>query len=240
MLPTGPGRATGARRYTIEPVARRVAVLASGGLDSSVLIADLAGRGLRVYPIYVRAGLRWEGDELRVLRRFVRTLKRPAVAPVAVLRLAMDDLAGNHWSVTGRGVPGYRASTASNYILGRNLCLLSKAAVFCAYKRIGVLAMATLRGNPFPDARPEFFRAFARAVKLGVGLRLRILTPYAGMSKAEVIARGRGFPLRPTVSCIRPRGLSHCGACTKCAERAKAFSAAGVPDPTIYGNRASG
>ncbi len=224
----------------IEPVERRVAVLASGGLDSSVLIADLAGRGLRVYPIYVRAGLRWEGDELRVLRRFVRALKRPAIVPVAVLRLPMDDLAGNHWSVTGRGVPGDRAATASNYILGRNLCLLSKAAVFCARHRIGALAMAPLRDNPFPDARPQFFRAFARAVKLGVGLQLRILTPYIGMSKADVIARGRALALGLTVSCIRPRGALHCGKCTKCAERAKAFRAARVPDPTVYRNRPPG
>ena len=35
----------------------RIAVLASGGLDSSVLVADKA-RDAEVYPIYVQWGLR--------------------------------------------------------------------------------------------------------------------------------------------------------------------------------------
>jgi 7-cyano-7-deazaguanine synthase in queuosine biosynthesis len=30
------------------------------------------------------------------------------------------------------------------------------------------------------------------------------------------------------------RSLRHCGRCTKCAERQRAFAAAGVPDPTRY------
>ena len=47
--------------------------------------------------------------------------------------------------------------------------------MFCAKNRIGAIAMAPLHSNPFPDARPEFFRAVERAVKLGMELPLRIL-----------------------------------------------------------------
>jgi len=220
--------------YAIVPVAGRVAVLASGGLDSSVMLAELARRGRSVFPIYVRAGLRWEREELAVLRRFIRALERNAIEPITVLNLPAGDLDRDHWSVTGRGVPGYRAAISSNYIVGRNLSLLSIAAIFCAQNRIGEIAIAMLRGNPFPDAQPRFFRAFERAVAFGVGLPLRIATPYARLTKAQVIARGRELPLRLTVSCIRPAGIRHCGACTKCAERAAGFRAAGIADPTAY------
>ena len=41
----------------------KISVLASGGLDSSVLIAKLAD-GAEVYPIYVRCGFAWEDIEL--------------------------------------------------------------------------------------------------------------------------------------------------------------------------------
>ncbi len=225
------------RRYTIQPRVGHIAVLVSGGLDSSVLLAELARRHVRVHPIYVRTGMRWEREELRVLRRFVSALRSPRVAPITVLRLPMNDIARDHWSVTGRKPPGYRAAMTSNYILGRNLSLLAKAAIFCAQHRIGAIAMAPLEANPFPDARPEFFAAFARAVTLGTGLKLAIRTPYAGLSKADVIRRGRNLRLELTVSCIRPRGLIHCGACTKCAERAEGFWAAGMPDPTRYAHR---
>jgi len=222
------------RSFDIKPVSSRIAVLASGGLDSSVLLADLARRKRHVFPLYVRAGLRWERDEQIALRGFLKTLRGLRVEPLRVLTVPMNDVAPKHWSVTGRGVPGYRASTSSNYIVGRNLSLLVKASVLCAYERIGEIAMAPLDANPFPDARPEFFRAVERAVKLGIGLPLKIKVPFVGMSKAQVIRRGRAFALGLTLSCAQPRGLVHCGACTKCAERIEAFAEAGIADPTRY------
>jgi 7-cyano-7-deazaguanine synthase len=146
----------------------------------------------------------------------------------------MNDVAPQHWSVTGQGVPGYRTATSSNYIIGRNLSLLVKASVLCAYERIGEIAMAPLDANPFPDARPDFFRATEHAVKLGIGLPLKIKVPFVGMSKAQVIRKGKAFALGVTLSCARPKGLTHCGACTKCAERIEAFAEAGIADPTRY------
>jgi 7-cyano-7-deazaguanine synthase len=229
-----------ANEYRIDPVPGKIAILASGGLDSSVMLAVTARKAGQVYPVYIRAGLRWETDELQTLKRFLRALRLKNVEPVTVLRLPMSDVSGDHWSMTGRNVPGYDASVTSNYILGRNLSLLAKTAILCAREKIGEIAMAPLESNPFPDARPDFFRAFARAVELGVGIRLKISTPFAGMTKAEVVRRGAGLPLELTVSCARPKGNVHCGACTKCAERVEGFVAAGVDDPTIYARRPSG
>jgi len=223
--------------YRIDPIPKRIVILASGGLDSSVLLAALARKGRYVYPVYIRAGLSWESSELAILKRFLRTLRMNNIQPLTILKLPMGDLSGKHWSMTGRNVPGYDAAVSSNYIPGRNLSLLAKTAIFCAQAKIGEIAMAPLESNPFPDARPEFFRAFARAVEIGVGLRLKISTPFARMTKAQVVKRGADLPLGLTVSCARPKSNVHCGACTKCAERVEAFAAAGLPDPTIYAHR---
>jgi 7-cyano-7-deazaguanine synthase len=223
--------------YRITPVANRITVLTSGGLDSSVMLGVIAQSGRHVFPVYIRAGLSWERDELATLKRFVRALKLPNVEPVTALSLPMGDLSGDHWSMTGRNVPGYNASLSSNYILGRNFTLLTKGAIFSARNQIGEIAMAPLESNPFPDARPEFFRAFARAVELGVGIKLTIRTPFAGKTKADVVRAGVGMPLELTVSCARPAGIVHCGACTKCAERVEGFLDAGVPDPTHYARK---
>ena len=201
------------------------------------MLAELARSGREIFPLYVRAGLTWERHEIAALRSYIRRLKIRGIHAISVLQLPMGDLAGGHWSMTGRKVPGYRAAVSSNYILGRNLSLLTKAAIFCAYNRIGEVAMAPLESNPFPDARPEFFRALERAIDLGVGLKLKILTPYVGMTKGEVIRRGAALPLRFTITCARPKGLTHCGRCTKCAERIEGFREAGVFDPTHYASR---
>ena len=209
-------------------------MLASGGLDSSVLLAELARKGRQVFPIYIRAGLRWERVELAMLRKFIAALRRENIEAIAVLDFPTVDITRDHWSVTGKAVPGYRASLASNYIPGRNLSLLTKAAMFCARNRIGEIAMAPLGSNPFPDARPQFFRAVERAVKLGMELPLHVLTPFEGLEKSDVIRRGRALPLELTLSCANPRGSVHCGACTKCAERVEGFRDAGIVDPTRY------
>jgi 7-cyano-7-deazaguanine synthase len=232
-----PSSKTSTDDYRIDPVPERIAILASGGLDSSVMLAVSARNGRAVYPIYIRAGLSWEPSEIASLRRFVRALRMENIEPLTILKLPMGDVSGDHWSVTGRKVPGYNATLASNYIPGRNLSLLSKTSIFCARERIGEIALAPLESNPFPDARPQFFRAFARAVDLGVGIKLKISTPFAGMTKAEVIRRGAGLPLELTVSCARPNGNVHCGDCTKCAERVEGFAEAAVDDLTIYARK---
>jgi len=139
-----------------------------------------------------------------------------------------------HWSVAGRGVPGERASLASNYLPGRNLLLASLAAVHCVRARIPTIALALLADNPFPDATPAFLAGLARLASRALAARIVIRAPFRGVHKEAIIRRGRDLPLALTLSCARPRGLRHCGTCTKCAERQRAFAAAGVLDPTSY------
>jgi 7-cyano-7-deazaguanine synthase len=213
-----------------------VCVLTSGGLDSAVLVATLARRH-RVHPLYVRSGLAWERAERALLARFLAALRRSGarVAPLAEAGLPVAALYGRrHWSISGQGVPGTRAAFSANYLPGRNLLLVSIAAVYCARAGVGRIALALLRDNPFRDATPRFLRDVGRVASRALGRRLVVRAPFRTLSKAEVVRRGRGLALELTLSCARPRGLRHCGRCTKCAERHAAFARAGVPDPTDY------
>ena len=199
-----------------------------------MLLAEAIRTYRRVQPLYVRAGLRWEEAEIRALRAFVRALRSPRLAPPAVIRMPMADLYGEHWSTSGKRVPGFRSADALVYLPGRNIALFSKAATFCALRGIPVLISGILNLNPFPDGRPAFLRAMERALGLGLGAPIRIRAPFRRLSKAQVIGRGAGLPLARTLSCADPRGGMHCGRCSKCGERVRAFRAAGVADPTRY------
>jgi 7-cyano-7-deazaguanine synthase len=216
----------------------RICVLASGGLDSGVLLGTLARRA-EVHPLYVRCGLVWERAEEALLARFLRVLaRRPGVrlAPLVRLSLPAATLYGaGHWSVSGHGVPGARAGLASNYLPGRNLLLGSLAAVHCARRRIPALALAVLADNPFPDATSAFLDGLGRLASRALGVHIAVRAPFRRLAKDAVIRRGRELPLALTLSCARPLGLRHCGRCTKCAERREAFTRAGVVDPTAYG-----
>jgi 7-cyano-7-deazaguanine synthase in queuosine biosynthesis len=60
-------------------VSNDVAVLASGGLDSAILVAEVLRQGRMAHPIYVRFGLAWEPVEEAHLRRFLDTLASPTL-----------------------------------------------------------------------------------------------------------------------------------------------------------------
>jgi 7-cyano-7-deazaguanine synthase len=188
-----------------------------------------------VYPLYIRAGLYWEAAELAHLRQFLELLNLPALQPLVLLAMPVTDLYGRHWSLTGQGVPDATTPDEAVYLPGRNLLLLSKALLWCHLQGVPTLALAPLKANPFPDASPHFFQGLETVVNRAVAGRLSIQRPYAHLTKTEVLERGRGLPLRWTFSCIRPIGGRHCGNCNKCAERRKAFAAAGWDDPTDYG-----
>ncbi len=68
--------------------------------------------------------------------------------------------------------------------------LLTKAAIFCAQKGIGRIALGPLAGNPFPDATPEFFAAMSTALSLGLAHTVVVDTPFVQMKKADVIRTG--------------------------------------------------
>jgi 7-cyano-7-deazaguanine synthase len=211
-----------------------VAVLASGGLDSAVLVADLGTRGHRVTPIYVRFGLAWEDVEVRHLERFLASLERANLEPLVMLDEPVADVYGAHWSVTGRGVPDDHSPDDAVYLPGRNLLLLAKSSVWCALHGVPTIALGTLAANPFPDADVAFFGDFSSVASKALGCPLEIVTPFAGRTKDEVVELGRQFALALTFSCIAPHDELHCGACNKCAERRLAFDRLGVADTTEY------
>lgn len=211
-----------------------VAVLASGGVDSSVLLGELAERARKVKPLYVRFGLSWERDEEAALRRFLQLLDSARVAELRVFELPVDAVYDQHWSATGVGVPDYHSQDEEMYLPGRNVLQLVQPAVWCHLNGVRHLALATLRNNPFPDATPQFFDLLQRTLNTAVDGELSILRPYETLEKQDVLLRGQKLPLAATLSCVRPTDGIHCGSCNKCAERQRAFARVKLADPTVY------
>ena len=234
-------------------------VLLSGGLDSAVLAAHEA-RSSRVLPVYVSVGLAWEPAEMVLVEQLLRApVFAGQVDPLARVEFTMRDVyPPTHWAIRGEP-PAYATPDDDVYLAGRNLVLLTKAGVVAARHGAHRIALGPLAGNPFPDARPEFFEAMAKAMSLGLDHAIEIATPFLNWQKEDVIKRGieLDVPLELTLSCMNPRAGAtgatsatgaagaagagaapiHCGLCSKCRERRDAFAAAGVSDPTVYANR---
>jgi 7-cyano-7-deazaguanine synthase len=221
---------------TSNPDSQTVGVLASGGLDSSILVGHLLTKRQAVQPFYIRTGLNWDDHELRALKAFLTAIATPELRKLVVLELPLADLYDGHWSLTGDDVPAADSPDEAVFLPGRNALLMIKAAVWCQLHGIHELAMAPLGTSPFADASSEFFHDFQTAMSHGPVRTLRLVRPFGELYKRDVMALGRHLPLELTFSCIAPFAGLHCGRCNKCAERRAAFKTAEIPDKTPYAN----
>jgi len=211
-----------------------VIVLSSGGIDSAILISEFSRRFDQVTPFYVQSGFVWEEAELYWLRRYLKKIASPTIAPLIVTHLPAEEADRHHWSITGKNTPDVDTADDAVYLPGRNILLMTKAATYASTRGIGAIASAILKGNPFPDSTPHFFKVMEKLLAMGLGTSIILLAPYRNTFKKRLLRRGNTLPLSLTFSCIAPKKYTHCGRCNKCAERMRAFHAATLPDPTRY------
>ncbi len=216
------------------------AVLASGGMDSCILLANVAEHGI-AHPIYVETGIPWEWAEKRMLISFIQTLNNTNIRPVTTLSLPVKSLYGNtHWTMSGETVPGYDEPDETVYIPGRNIILITLAAIWCSLNDVHRIVIGSLAGNPFTDATPEFFQSIAAANGMGLDHQIIVEAPMRHLHKEEILASNAStLPLHLTLTCSNPQlgdndVIIHCAACNKCRERHEAFVDAGITDDTAY------
>lgn len=214
-----------------------IAVLSSGGLDSCILLNDAASAS-KVFPIYIRQGLVWEKDELKALNNFILSLNNSHIQPITTLHFPIESLYGNHWSVSGIGIPSQFDADNKTYLPGRNVLLLGLAGVWCSLHQVSRIGIGTLQGNPFQDASLDFFNQYSITLSTGLGHHISIEAPFCEKYKKEDLIRAyQTLPLELTLTCMAPRDGNHCGLCNKCKERQAAYRAAGVRDRTIYATK---
>jgi 7-cyano-7-deazaguanine synthase len=217
-----------------EKTDRQIAVLASGGLDSCILIDHLARQHFHVQPIHIQTDVVWAKAEWLALQKFLAAISSKYLLPAVALQLPLADVYGNHWSVTGRATPDESTPDEAVFLPARNALLLIKAAVWCQLRGIGRLALAPLGTSPFEDASDDFLRKFEAVMNRSCPSPIQIERPFGNMTKRDVMELGRNAPLELTFSCIHPVDGGHCGACNKCFERKQAFAKIGLPDRTSY------
>lgn len=215
------------------------AVVLSGGMDSTTLLAHYAARGDRLLAVTANYGQRhrreitsaadvaavYGAEHVLVdLTPVGRLLTGSALTDPAV------DVPSGHYTA-----PSMRSTVVPN----RNMILASVVVGVALARAASVVALGVHAGDHavYPDCRPEFIDAFAHAVHAAnEGFNPpAIEAPFVHWSKTDIARHGDalGVPYALTWSCYRG-AAKHCGTCGTCVERMEAFRDAGVPDPTVY------
>ena len=222
-------------------------VLFSGGLDSSVCL----GLAVKEYgPDEVLALSIYYGQKHR--KELEASEKVAAFYGVKRITLDLGEIfRGSRCSLlkaAGEEIPheAYSAQLAksggapvSTYVPYRNGLFLSSAASVALSSGCEVIYYGAhaddSAGSAYPDTSPAFNSAIADAIHIGSGNALRVVAPFIGRPKADVVAVGKeiGVPFALTWSCYEGREKA-CGLCGTCRDRIRAFRENGCTDPIEY------
>lgn len=219
---------------------RQLAVVCvSGGMDSAVTAA-LAAREHRLAFLHANYGQRTEAKELACFHALADHFG-------AGLRLVVDfsdlrQIGGS--SLTDAAIPVREGEPVdgvvpSSYVPFRNAHLLAAAVSWGEVIGARAIFVGAVweDSSGYPDCRPEFYRAFEEAARLGTRPETSpyIVTPVISMAKAEIVRQGLtlGVPFAKTWSCYQAEEAA-CGACESCRLRLRGFREAGAPDPISY------
>jgi 7-cyano-7-deazaguanine synthase len=219
-------------------------ILLSGGLDSATVLAIAREAGYACHALSLDYGQRHTAE----LAAAARVAKSLGAVEHRVIRIGLGDIGGSALTDASIAVPeSPTAGIPVTYVPARNTVMLALALAWAEVlgSRDLFIGVNAVDYSGYPDCRPEFIAAFEQmanlATRAGVeGARLRVHAPLQHLSKAQIIRRGieLGVDYAQTVSCYQAdaEGLA-CGRCDACRLRREGFRAAGVADPTQYGQQ---
>lgn len=188
-----------------------IAVLMSGGIDSSLCAVMAAEAGVEVIPVFIDYGQLAAAREQETCRALCSAhgFREPVVV----------DLSG-YGKVIPSGLTRHELDiNLDAFLPGRNLMMIVAAAgvAFSMGAASVAIGLLTEEVAIFPDQTQSFVRAAEAAVQAALGARVAILTPLAAYSKATVLRLADERRLGLTYSC-HAGGATPCGVCVSCRE----------------------
>lgn len=189
----------------------KIIALASGGVDSSVMMLLLKKDDNELFPLFIDYGQLAREKEWMACQDICRYLG---------LEPHRMDISGFGKSIPSGITDGKLDIEKDAFLPTRNLLFLTFGAAYGYTKSANVIAIGLLSNPIFPDQTVEFVRAAQRSISTSLGVDIRILAPAISLDKLDTLrlARKYGLPLDLTYSCHFGKE-ERCGRCISCKER---------------------
>lgn len=205
----------------------RSVVLLSGGLDSTVALAQARLDGPVLLALTFDYGQRAAAAEIRAAGRICdryglphRVVQLPFLSEITTSALVNRDSAVPELSADQLADATVTAGTArAVWVPNRNGIMINIAAAFAESLRADRVVAGFNReeAQTFPDNSLDFVRAASQALAFSTLNRVRVVSPTLLLDKKEIVALGRrlGAPLDLVWSCYHG-GEAMCGRCESC------------------------
>ena len=225
----------------------KAAVLLSGGIDSTTCLAIAIKKFGRenvvaVSIFYGQRHARELSSAKKIVEHYgVNHYEFDAAQIMSYSNSALMNSSTKNLEPTTYGEQVKKNPRVETYVPFRNGLMLAMAASFVdglfngddAEIFIGV-HQDDSAVNAYADCSENFISAMNDAVNIGTYGKIKIVAPFLGMTKADIVKIGMELdaPYNLTWSCYE-RGEIPCGKCATCRDRAAAFAANGVEDPAL-------
>lgn len=214
-----------------------VVVIASAGLDSTVVATHYVRRGCKVHLLHFAYGCHASRQERERIPRIAESLgcaysfqdlPYGSMRGGSPLLLRESDIA--------LGIAG--AEYAHEWVPARNLVMVSVATAFAEANGYHVIALGNNleEAGAYPDNEEQMIVLMNKVLNYAVqnGYSLQLESPIGHLMKHEVVKLGLELnaPLAHTWSCYRG-GSEPCGRCGPCFMRKVAFERNDARDPMI-------
>lgn len=198
-------------------------LMASGGLDSTVLAYWLREKGKNVLPLFINYGQHCRKTERETLERllpteYVESIRTVNISDIYINSKSRMIVEPNLWEDD--------VSADDLYLPYRNLLFLSVAAAVAQSEGITEVYSAFINSNHAKeiDCSKDFFDNLGELLESYGSISINM--PFRDYSKQEVAALGvkLGVPIALTYSC-QANGTTHCGVCPNCVDRINALNA---------------
>ncbi|MEM0188347.1 MAG: 7-cyano-7-deazaguanine synthase QueC [Saccharolobus sp.] len=220
---------------------KKILVVASGGLDSTVAATKLIREGNDVVLLHFNYRHKAEEREREAVRKIAEYLQVPLIE----IDTDLFKMIGHSTLIKGGGdIVKDRsgeegAEFAHEWVPARNLIFLSVAIAIAESNDFDAVASGINleESGAYPDNEMEFIRLLNKLSPYATGpnKKVEVLMPVGNLVKHEIVKLGYeiGAPLHLTWSCYEG-GQKHCGKCGPCYMRKMAYKINGLKDPIAY------
>jgi len=222
-----------------QPIANRVVIIISGGIDSTTLFYRLIHEKKEIFALSYNYGQKHK-KELECAKYNCQQFKIPhKIIDLTPLQnaqifgessLTSEKLAvpeGNYTDV----------SMQSTVVPNRNMILLSMAIAYAISLNASTVYYGAHAGDHaiYPDCRPEFVQKMQEVAATCHYYPIHIEAPYLFITKTDILKEGitLNVDYSHTWTCYKGKEVA-CGKCGSCVERLEAFANNNIRDPLKY------
>lgn len=190
----------------------KIVVLASGGIDSALMMARFLKEGHDVYPLHINYKQLAEKHEWESCQKVCEKL---SIIPHKMDIQGFGELPSG---LTNSEFDVYHDA----FLPTRNLTFLVLGSAYGYTKDADVVAIGLVANPIFPDQTKEFIEKTEACISSSLERKIHILAPLIDLNKREVLKLAKKYDLLNITYYCHSGTDTPCGKCISCEERKSA------------------